>query len=205
MRFIKAHRVATTVVVAVLALAVGGIAYATIPGGGGLISGCYDLKTGALRVYDASGGPIASCSAKESSLTWNQTGPQGPPGAQGPAGTAKAWARIDLAGGIVASHGLGSATVSHPATGIYCIKGLPFQPYMAVATAPAGIQSDGAGGFVPTGYDVNVTASTLDTAANPDTILAFCDTPGAGASQVRVYVANSNGLFDRGFSIVLDG
>jgi hypothetical protein len=58
---------------------------------------------------------------------------------------------------------------------------------------------------VPTGYDANVTASTLDTAANPDTILAFCDTPGGTASQVRVYVANSNGLFDRGFSIVLDG
>jgi len=64
-------------------LVAGGVAFATIPGGGGVISGCYSKKDGSLRVIDASS---ASCKSAETALTWNQTGPQGPKGDSGPQG-----------------------------------------------------------------------------------------------------------------------
>jgi hypothetical protein len=51
------------------------IAIAAIPGAGGLISACYDSK-GAIRVIDAQAG--ATCSNKETPLTFNATGPTGP-------------------------------------------------------------------------------------------------------------------------------
>src|SRR5438067_5059340 len=71
--------------IAVLAIG-GGVAFATSPGSGGAISGCYANKGGDLRVIDPASG---SCKATETALTWNQTGPQGPqgdPGPQGPKG-----------------------------------------------------------------------------------------------------------------------
>jgi collagen triple helix repeat protein len=64
----------------VLALG-GGVAFATIPGPGGVIHGCYTKLSGAVRVIDT-----GSCRPTESALTWNQTGPQGPQGPQGPKG-----------------------------------------------------------------------------------------------------------------------
>ncbi len=45
---------AMAVAIAVLVVAVSGVAYATIPGSNGVISGCYSKLTGALRVIDAS-------------------------------------------------------------------------------------------------------------------------------------------------------
>src|SRR5215467_13694795 len=64
-------------------LAVGsGVALATIPGSGGVVSGCYAKKDGTLRVIDST----AQCRSGEAALNWNQTGPQGPQGAQGPQG-----------------------------------------------------------------------------------------------------------------------
>jgi hypothetical protein len=69
----------------VAALAMGGIAYASIPGPDGVIDACYLKNGGALRVIDSA----ASCKSGETSLSWNQqgpTGPQGPAGAQGATG-----------------------------------------------------------------------------------------------------------------------
>jgi hypothetical protein len=64
-------------------LAVGGIAYATIPDSSGVIHGCYANKGGSLRVIDTGVG--GSCDTKkETALNWNQTGPTG---ATGPSGT----------------------------------------------------------------------------------------------------------------------
>src|SRR5215216_1351689 len=46
------------------------------------IKGCYDNKTGALRVLKS-----GSCLVpKETPISWNALGPQGPPGPQGPQG-----------------------------------------------------------------------------------------------------------------------
>ena len=51
------------------------VAYAAIPGAGGVISACYD-RQGTLRVIDAGAGQ--ACSHKETPLTMNQAGQTGP-------------------------------------------------------------------------------------------------------------------------------
>lgn len=68
-----------------LSLAVGfaGLAYAAIPDSQGVIHGCYRTNTGSLRIIDSD---TDTCNGNETSLNWNQTGPQGLPGPQGPAG-----------------------------------------------------------------------------------------------------------------------
>jgi hypothetical protein len=56
------------------------VAYASIPDSGGIIHGCYQQYTGALRVIDTA---KSACKVAETSLDWNQTGPPGPKGDQG--------------------------------------------------------------------------------------------------------------------------
>lgn len=67
-------------------LTVGGVAYASIPGPSGVISGCYKRIGGALRVVDAGAG--VRCNASETPLNWNQIGARGATGGQGPSGPA---------------------------------------------------------------------------------------------------------------------
>ncbi len=65
-------------------VALGGVAYATIPDAGtGLIHGCYSNSNGALRVVDPA---TSECVNGETGLNWNQAGQQGAPGQQGPPG-----------------------------------------------------------------------------------------------------------------------
>ena len=69
---------------ALLTLAVGGTAHASIPDGSGLITSCYTTDPaafGALRVIDV--GAAMTCNGGENQLTFNQQGPQG---IQGPRG-----------------------------------------------------------------------------------------------------------------------
>jgi hypothetical protein len=54
--------------VVAVAVAVAGVAYAAIPGGDGVISGCYAKKTGEFRVIDAEEG--AACKKAEKPLSW---------------------------------------------------------------------------------------------------------------------------------------
>jgi len=71
---------------AVATVALAGTAYATIPGGDGVIHGCYAKSGGTLRVIDAS---VTNCKAGETALDWSQhgiPGPTGDRGAPGPAG-----------------------------------------------------------------------------------------------------------------------
>ena len=67
----------------VLGLLGAGVAFAAIPNGN-VINGCYTKSGGTLRVVDTS---TTSCRSGETSIAWNQTGPQGPQGIQGIAGT----------------------------------------------------------------------------------------------------------------------
>jgi hypothetical protein len=68
-------------IVAIVAIAASTTAFAAIPDGSGVIHGCYDTKTGTLRVIDSgSNGFSLSCAPKEAGLTWNQQGPKGDPG-----------------------------------------------------------------------------------------------------------------------------
>lgn len=77
------------------------VARADIPDGG-VINGCYNARTGLLRVIDTSA--HQSCTSGETAISWNQTGPQGAVGPQGPAGptgpAGPALASIDQLNGI---------------------------------------------------------------------------------------------------------
>lgn len=65
----------------------GGVSFASIPDGSGVIHGCFQTKGKAhsLKVIDSAVTP--NCPAGFTSLNWNQTGPQGPQGATGATGS----------------------------------------------------------------------------------------------------------------------
>ena len=86
-KLIKPAVVALTIVGALLV--VGGIAYATIPDGGGVIHACYQKNQGALRVIDTD--KAQTCASSESPLIWSQTGQQGQQGPPGPTGPSDVW------------------------------------------------------------------------------------------------------------------
>jgi Type VI secretion system effector, Hcp len=75
-----------TVAAALAALAVGSVAFAAIPDSGGVINACYEKGSGKLRVTDTETNKPKACTSDESSLSWNQRGPQGPQGEPGPQG-----------------------------------------------------------------------------------------------------------------------
>ena len=89
MRRITHFRPSPAMVIAVIALlvALGGMAAASIPGKGGVITACYLKTGGSLRVLNASR-PAASgrCHRNERTLTWNQLGRQGIRGVKGHTG-----------------------------------------------------------------------------------------------------------------------
>src|SRR5919108_323143 len=78
MRRILRHRPspATAIALAALIIAIGGVAYATIPDSEGVIHGCFNKQSGNLRVVESS----SECRTNESAIDWNQQGPPGPPG-----------------------------------------------------------------------------------------------------------------------------
>lgn len=79
------RRLVVAPIVATVTIAASTVALAAIPDSStGVITGCYNQISGALRVIDAQHG--ARCLTGEKKLTWNQTGPQGPLGPQGPQG-----------------------------------------------------------------------------------------------------------------------
>lgn len=75
--------VAAAVGAVVATVLAGSVAWAAIPGPGGVIKGCFKLNNGQLRVIDSA----AVCDASETTITWNQAGQQGPPGPPGEDGT----------------------------------------------------------------------------------------------------------------------
>lgn len=62
----------------------GGVAVAAIPDSGGIIHGCYGKAFGGLRVIDTA--KTSNCGPGEVALNWNQQGPKGDTGPQGPIG-----------------------------------------------------------------------------------------------------------------------
>jgi hypothetical protein len=59
------------------------IIHAAIPDSAGVIHACYSKSGGSLRVIDSS---VTACGQNETSVTWNNVGPQGPQGVPGPQG-----------------------------------------------------------------------------------------------------------------------
>ncbi len=66
-------------------VAIGGLAYATIPGSDGVITTCFKKKSGRLRVIDPD---KRHCKGSERTLTFNQRGETGPRGQRGASGSA---------------------------------------------------------------------------------------------------------------------
>ena len=67
-------------------VAAGGVGFASIPDSKtGVISACYNHRTGALRVIDTQAG--RHCRRGEVALSWNHIGPAGPIGPKGAAGS----------------------------------------------------------------------------------------------------------------------
>ena len=138
----------------------GGVAYATIPDGQGLIHACVKENGGQLRVID-----VGSCSSSEQPLDWNQVGPAGPPGAQGPVGPANVVVRT-------ANDGVGFVTVTFH---VNCYPGekatgagyggpdadLPFVHVLSIVPQAGG--SDASQGDTPTGFTFTVENSSAGT------------------------------------------
>jgi hypothetical protein len=83
MKRMPGRRGVAAAVVVVAAIAVGGIAYASIPDANGVIHGCYRKTTGELIVIDSGG---KGCEEGWKPLNWSQTGPTGLTGLTGPTG-----------------------------------------------------------------------------------------------------------------------
>jgi hypothetical protein len=80
--FASARLSATVVVAVLIGTATIALGVLPIPGPDGRINGCYDVKSGALRVISEG----QQCKKDELDIFWNQTGPAGQTGATGPAG-----------------------------------------------------------------------------------------------------------------------
>jgi hypothetical protein len=138
----------------------GGIAYASIPDSSGAIHGCYKSQNGQLRVVDTAAGD--HCLPSETSITFNQTGiqgPQGPPGAQGPKGDTGATGAQGPQGppgpqGPKGDTGATGATGPQGATGATGAQG------PTGATGPQGPQGPAGPSFVATGV-VNADGTLL--------------------------------------------
>jgi hypothetical protein len=198
----KGRRLAVLLFVAVAGMAAAGIAYAVVPDANGVIHGCYDTKTGALRVIDSDQGQ--TCVNKEAALNWNQTGPQGPQGpqgAQGPQGPAgpgvAAVANIAPDGTVGDARGLTQANVHKAGTGIYCIGSLSFQPVIAVGNGKIGFP-----GGTFTGIDTVV--STRVAVPQPGVTLAGCDSFPDTQVEVMTYSTSAQSLADSRFEISLE-
>jgi hypothetical protein len=128
----RKKRFVTAAVTAAVALSAG-VAFATIPGGGGKIEGCYQKNEGNLRVVDAA----SECKKSEVPISWNEggstgaagpTGPAGAPGAKGDPGTngtpgAKGSTGATGATGSVGPQGPAGSATSLPS--LDALAGLP--------------------------------------------------------------------------------
>src|SRR5438876_5169667 len=110
------------VVLGVAAAAGAGVSYAAIPAGNGVINGCFNKNSGALRVTDPQTNQPAGCSTKETALAWNQQGLPGPKGDPGPSEgwVSGAYAKMVPTGG--GNVGFGAA--AGLPTGKYVLSGM---------------------------------------------------------------------------------
>lgn len=79
--------IAVAAALATATITAAGMAAASIPDSAGVVHGCYKVAKGStypLKVVDTAKHP--SCPTGYTALNWNQTGPQGAPGAAGPQG-----------------------------------------------------------------------------------------------------------------------
>jgi hypothetical protein len=88
----KSHLLAAAAGAVVTSALAGGVAWATIPGDGGVIQGCYTKIGGILRVIDTA--KAERCLGIEVPISWNQKGLKGDPGASGAPGVSPTVAQL---------------------------------------------------------------------------------------------------------------
>jgi hypothetical protein len=98
----------------VAGLAVGGIAYASIPDSAQVFHACFKNSTGAVRLVNSA----SDCGASETATQWNQAGPTGSAGPTGPTGATGPGPVTLIAeiqtGCASVIGGIGALGVSHP-------------------------------------------------------------------------------------------
>ena len=135
------RKLALVVTGAAATLALGSIALAAIPDGGGVVHGCYDKGSGQLRVTDTQTNLPKSCTVKEAPLDWNLRGVQGLPGPQGPAGPAGAPGADPAADAFVGRFGADAGNAA-AASGAPCTLGQILLTASTLKTA-GGIPANG--------------------------------------------------------------
>jgi hypothetical protein len=125
---------ANVIVTLALILAATGFAAAAVPDAGGVIHGCYQKKTGVLRVIGAG----KRCAKGEKPISWNQQGRRGRDGSDGTNGTNGANGTPGTPGinGTNGTNGTNGATnvtvfkasVSVPGTGVSTSAGIACGP-----------------------------------------------------------------------------
>ena len=181
----RGQRVLTLSTMAILFTGI--IAFASIPGGDGVIHSCY-LKNGGLRVIDST----EQCKSNETALNFNQTGPQGPQGPAGPIGP-KGPQGLQGLQGLQGPQGTTGATGDTGATGPAGTNGTS-DAYIARAPASGFIflDSDIVSVSVPAGSYVIIAKMTL-VSADGDPQTAQCTLSTGDFSEARVGGGESAG------------
>jgi hypothetical protein len=154
-------------IVLFVGLVAAGLAYATIPDGGGAYTACMLKSLGTIRLIDPSG-PSASllshCTSLETEISWSQRGPQGLPGASGTEGPA----------GPTGPQGEPGPTGPQGDPGPAGPQGPPGPPGPGGATALTLLKT----------FPIDDSFHTVETLSNGVTISALCD-PSAPAGQYK--------------------
>ncbi len=163
---------------AVAAFAVAGIAYAAIPGSGGVYTACMLKGVGTIRLIDPSLPKNAfdsHCTSIEQQITWNQVGPPGMPGATGQQGKAGATGPTGDAG-APGPTGASGASGASGATGPQGPAGTSAAAYPSVLTGrvddvPAlSLGSQSGGGGAPPVWSPSYGAPSGITEADPSLV-----------------------------------
>jgi hypothetical protein len=134
----------------------------------GTIHACYSKSGGALRVIDSS---VTNCKSGETSLTWNQSGPTGPPAAQ-------LWANFGRGLTRRLARALERRALrSHPSTGQYNVQfNTDVSACAPVTSRLGGFESDASTFAIPGSADTVevLTTSGGALADRPFSIAVFC-------------------------------
>jgi hypothetical protein len=186
------HKRVVAAVAVIVLLAAAGVAYATIPDGGGVIHGCFTKSGGSLRVIDAG---VVNCKSTESALNWNVAGPPGPQGQQGPTGPQVPAGPQGPSG---SSHGYIVSTSQVP------VAAFPVYSQVALlSSVPAGIYM--VWGQVHLGDAVNTAGSAWCRIAVNGTKLAGSETQGEyPQNTLNLSIASAATLTGAGSSVEVD-